>query len=783
MTQLKENNSSADNAWFSDAEAVALLLNLYGLECREIRPLNSYIDRNYYIKTDSGAEYVLKIAHEEENVSLLEAQTQAMIHTGRTVCCQDVIKTIQGETLTRITSRKGSSHWLWLLSYLPGRFLGELKHHSPALLEDLGDFLGRIDLALSDFHHPALHQYLRWDLKTAGDLYDSSRYIEDPQRRRVTRYFLRLFETYAIPAFPRLRSGVIYNDANDYNVLTDASGERISGVIDFGDMVHSYILCDPAIAIAYAIHGKEDPLETAASVLKGYQRRFPLTEDELDVLFYFICARLCMTLCLSASQLKLDPENEYLKISVEPAWKALEQMMEVNPDRAAGIFRQACGMTGVKDGGLEKGEILSLRSRHLGKSLSVSYDRPLKIVRGAMQYLYDESGRTYLDTVNNVCHIGHCHPEAVRAGQRQMALLNTNTRYLHDHIVEYARELTSLLPEPLKVCFFVCSGSEANELALRLARTYTGRRDIVVLDHAYHGNTGSLVEISPYKFNGRGGKGAPDFVHIMTMPDDYRGEYKRNDPEAGIKYAAETPLLLEKLAARGAAPAAFIAESLAGVGGQVIWPKGYLQAVYPSIRKNGALCIADEVQVGFGRVGTHFWAFETQEVVPDIVTMGKPIGNGHPMAAVITTQEIADAFNNGMEYFNTFGGNPVSCAIGRAVLRVIREDGLQEHALKTGDYFLRGLRSLMDRFPLIGDVRGLGLFLGAELVKSRETLEPAHEAAALIVERMKEEGVLASVDGPLHNVLKIKPPMPFTMRNADQYLHVLEKILSGLSSQ
>ena len=427
---------------------------------------------------------------------------------------------------------------------------------------------------------------------------------------------------------------------------------------------------------------------------------------------------------------------------------------------------------------LSKEEILSQRRAFLGPSLSLSYEEPLLILRGQGQYLYDEAGNRYLDVVNNVCHVGHSHPRVVAALAEQAALLNTNTRYLHPAIVRYAEKLLATLPAPLEVCFFVCSGSEANELALRLARTYTGGLDTIVIDGAYHGNTAALIDISPYKHNGPGGRGAPPWVHAAPMPDPYRGPYKGYGRETGAQYAAGVGALLETIQAGDRALAGMIAEPVLGCGGQIVLPDGYLAEAFARVRAAGGVCIADEVQVGFGRVGSHFWGFETQGVVPDIVTMGKPIGNGHPLAAVATTRDIADAFANGMEYFNTFGGNPVSCAVGLAVLDVIEEEQLQENARRVGAYLLDGLRGLMDAHPLIGDVRGLGLFIGVELVDDRETLEPAAAEASWIVERMKEAGILLSIDGPLHNVLKLKPPIVFTAEDADFLVGALDNVLA-----
>ncbi len=431
-----------------------------------------------------------------------------------------------------------------------------------------------------------------------------------------------------------------------------------------------------------------------------------------------------------------------------------------------------------------KAEILSIRRAHLGRNLSVSYQDPLKIVRGRAQYLYDEHGRRYLDCVNNVCHVGHCHPRVVEAGQEQLARLNTNTRYLHDNVTEYALRLTATLPDPLSVCFFVNSGSEANELALRLARNHTGRSDVIVLEHAYHGHTQALIDVSPYKYDRAGGRGRPPTTHVAPLPYPYRDRASATATTTttadrnGPAYAEAVAALAQHLAHEGHDVAAFLAESIAGCGGQVFYPASYFERAFEPVRALGGLCLIDEVQVGFGRVGTHFWAFETQGVVPDIVTMGKPIGNGFPMAAVVATAEIADSFANGMEYFNTFGGNPVASAIGLAVLDVIEDEGLQEHARKVGDAFIAGLRSLQQRHALIGDVRGLGLFLGVELVNDRTTQEPATLAADAVIQALREHGILLSTDGPFNNVLKIKPPMVFSAANADEVVTRLDAVLS-----
>ena len=428
-------------------------------------------------------------------------------------------------------------------------------------------------------------------------------------------------------------------------------------------------------------------------------------------------------------------------------------------------------------------ETLSVRHSLLGTNLSISYQQPLKIVRGWMQYLYDDTGRAFLDAYNNVPLVGHSHPRVVRAVQEQIALLNTNTRYLHDNVNRYAERLTRLLPEPLRVCYFVNSGSEANELALRLARAHTGREDVIVLEHAYHGHTNTLIDISPYKFGGPGGRGRKPWIHVAPIPDDYRGPYRRDDVNAGKKYAHHVAEILEGMRVEGRGVAAFIAETLPSVAGQIVFPPGYLAEAYRYVRAAGGVCIADEVQVGFGRLGTHFWGFETQNAVPDIVVFGKPIGNAFPLAAVVTTVEIAASFNNGMEFFSTFGGNPVACAAGLAVLDVLEEEHLQENALRVGTYLISRLKALQEKYALIGDVRGSGLFLGLDLVLDRETREPAPNQASYAVNRLRERGILTGTDGPHHNVIKLRPPLIFSQADAGLFVTTLEEILKEDAAQ
>ena len=419
-------------------------------------------------------------------------------------------------------------------------------------------------------------------------------------------------------------------------------------------------------------------------------------------------------------------------------------------------------------------ELVHLRKQNLGRSLSLQYKEPLHIVRGSGVYLIDDKGKKYLDTINNVAHVGHEHPRVVQAGQRQMAILNTNSRYLHKGITQLAAQLKLKLPKRLNVLHFVNSGSEANELALRMMQAVTGSSEILVSQTGYHGNTKACVSISSYKFDGKGGTGSADYVHVFPMPDLFRGKYR--GAGAAQQYVEEVKRLVKQIEKDKKKLGGLILEPILSCGGQIELPQEFIKKVYDIVRAAGGLCISDEVQTGCGRMGKTFWGFELYDVIPDIVTIGKPLGNGHPVAAVACTEEVALKFANGMEYFNTFGGNPVSCAIASEVLQVIEDENLQVNALKVGDYLKNKLRELAQKHPIIGEVRGQGLFLGFELVT--KDLKPLSKHADYLVNRMKIKGILMSTDGPDNNVIKIKPPINFSKVHCDFLIETLSKTLS-----
>lgn len=755
------------------ADIASLAKEYYSLQV-QVKALTGEYELNYMLTATGGERYILKLADTSHSYEFFDAQVKMLHHLANSPAANYFYRCLpanNGGYLTTVLLY-GHPYYMRLLTCLPGDFWIDLPEHPAHLYTELGQLLGNMDKALQNFAHPAMHRHYLWDISQATAANRKLHCIANHERRRIAGYFLLQFEMEVLPKLSTLRHAYAHHDANDTNILVNDN--HVTGLIDFSDMVYTALINNVAVACTYAMMHRADPLHAACLVVQGYHQAYPLQREEVDLLYYLVAARLCISVAQSAYNASIETNNVHHFVSEKPAWDLLYKLIRINPLKAQHALRLACGFEGVlhKDG---YEELLQRRSRHIGKNLSISYHDKLKIVRGALQYLYDDKGDTYVDCVNNPSHVGHCHPVVVRRMQHQLATLNTNTRYLHDDIVAYAERLTATLPSKLSVCYFTNSGSEANDLAVRIARHYTGNKDLIVLDHAYHGTSTVAIEMSPYKFDGKGGFGQMPWVHKAQNPDTYRGPYREAD--AGVQYARDVQRIIDQLAQEGKKPALFICETLLGVGGQMPLPPGYLAEVYRLVRQAGGVCIADEVQVGFGRVGNAFWGFQLQEVEPDIVVMGKPIGNGHPLAAVVVTQEIADAFNNGMEYFNTFGGNPVSMATGLAVLDVIQQEDMQQHAKETGEYLMAGLRKLAEKHAIIGDVRGHGLFIGAELVKSRTTLEPAVPEIDAIVEYVRNRGYLLSTDGPLHNVLKIKPPLTFNKTNADELIALLDEAI------
>ena len=685
---------------------------------------------------------------------------------------------------------------LRVFPFIEGAFLANVKPPL-AFYTDFGAFLAELDQHLSGYRDPVLEVYSHsWDPQKVQELSDQTGIISDPEIRRIVKYFLMKHREEVAPILHRLPQQLIHGDANDYNVIVEgkrekggkAEGFSLKGLIDFGDMVYAARIQEVSIALTYALMDADQPLETAAALVRGYHSILPLSKTEIELLYYLIPARLATSLIHSSVNYQKDPTNEYHQISAAPAERLIRSWLRINPLLFTNRMLSACGWADPIDPDEIKAETrhkIQVRHQYLSKSQSISYREPIQMSGSALQYMYAADGRTYIDGVNNIPHVGHCHPDVVEAGQRQMAKLNTNTRYVYDSLNEYAEMLLATFPDSLSKVFFVNSGSAATDLAVRLAKAHTGHDEFIVLDHAYHGNTTSAINLSPYKFNRKGGQGQPPKTHIINLT---------KSPSPSVPQSLSTPVPESPI---------FIAESIPGCAGQIVLDPEFMKEQVRKIHEVGGLYIADEVQTGFGRVGKHFWGFELYDVVPDMVILGKPIANGHPMGAVVCTEAVAASFETGMEFFSSFGGNPVSCEIAKAVLKVIKDEGLQEKAWEIGEFLLErfseiqrktlsdglrytvyGLRQAetgdrkpetLNRIPntdfavtFISDVRGSGLFLGIELVKDLSTLEPDPEAASSLVNYMKDRGILLSTDGPDENVIKFKPPMCFSRENAEE---------------
>ena len=748
----------------------------------DLRRLSGYDDINFVLTTKPGVSFVIKLSKGEDSLDQILAQCKILDHVKHHSHDHEkfpeIVPNQLGEAISKV--RNGNETYaLRVLTYLSGTPMATAPL-SLTFFEHLGSFLGDLNQCLVSLDIPALHlKKSGWDLQYAHVSLEYLQYIVDPHYRRLTHYFIQQFQLEVLPKYQDLPKGIIHGDANDHNILI-VDG-KISGMIDFGDATHSYLINELAIAITYVMLIADDPIEAAILVCLGYHQERNLSEIEIEVLYYLVGARLASSLCFSSHGQVQEPNNHYITLHQQPVKQMMDRLISINPLIFENKIKRACGYQ--VDDPTNNSQLLTNRNHHISGALSLSYSDPIAMNKGAFQYLYDHQGNTYLDAVNNISHVGHCHPQVVSAAHQQSARLNTNTRYLYQSLNDYAEALSNLLPDPLSTVFLVNSGTEANELALRLARVHVGQRGMVVLSGAYHGNSAATIEVSPYKYRGSGGEGKQPFIHELPVPDLYRGPYREDDADAVDSYLTQQLSIIEQANHAPGGIAGFIGESLLGCGGQILLPPGYLEGTYKQIRNFGGICIADEVQVGFGRIGSHFWGFQAHGVVPDIVTMGKPMGNGHPMGAVVTTKEIASSFDNGMEYFNSFGGNPVSCEIGKTVLSIIESEGLQENAKVVGKHLKLGLEDLKNSHPMIGDVRGLGLFLGIEIVENQYSREPNAVMARQIKEAMKDRGILLSTDGPMNNVIKIKPPLVFTKNNADRMIDQLDQVIKKLAAK
>jgi 4-aminobutyrate aminotransferase-like enzyme/Ser/Thr protein kinase RdoA (MazF antagonist) len=708
---------------------------------------------------------------------VVDFQSQALLHVARQDPGLPVMRVIparDGALWTDVTGHDGRVSQVRLFTFLEGR-----NPHAADLDEDdlraWGAMAARLGRALRGFFHPAAGYAILWDLKQAPRLRALLRFVRDGARRSAVEAVLDRFDAVVAPALPALRAQVVHNDMSLDNVLVD-EGNRVSGITDFGDMTHTALVCDLAVTLSDVLDGRPDALDVAGAMIVGYESVTPLDDDEAALLPELLPVRCATAIVISAWRVARYPENaDYVGSFDGGAWRLLQLLDRAGPAEV-GHCLQASRRLRYRHA--PAGDLLERRRRVMG-SAPLSYDDPLHLVRGDGVWMFDPEGRRYLDAYNNVPVVGHGHPKVVETVAAQTRALNTNTRYLHEAAVELAEQLVATMPGGFDRVLFVNSGSEANDVALRIARAVTGRRGVIVSEFAYHGVTEATSDLSPEEWQ-PGEAASRPHVGLVPAPDGYRGRFRREEPGWAERFAGCVEESAAALAEAGTLVAAMFVDSGFTSDGVLCPPAEYLQGVAADVRRAGGLLVADEVQAGFGRFGDHLWSFQASGIEPDLVTLGKPMGNGFPVAAVVARSELVDPFAARTGFFSTFGGNPVACAAALAVLQVIEDEGLMANATDTGDHLRRGLAALMERHEAVGDVRGRGLLVGVEMVADRTSRTPDRGTAHAVVNGLRERGVLIGATGPDENVLKIRPPLVFAAEHADLVLATLDDVLEDL---
>jgi 4-aminobutyrate aminotransferase-like enzyme/Ser/Thr protein kinase RdoA (MazF antagonist) len=769
---------------FGIAEAERIARDLYGLAV-SISALPGERDCNFRLRTaGSSREFVLKILEAAGDAPSIDCLVRVLDHVAE----QDpglpvprIFPTEQGASLGRF-GRDGVDYATCLLSFLPGRLLLDSRPLSTALLQNVGATLARVDRALQGFFHPSLTRLLAWDVRRLPELAEFCAYIESAPLREAVEKVCSGFRD-CLPRLRGLRSQAIHGDCHAANLLVGAAGDSVCGILDFGDMIHAPVIFEPAVAMSELLTEAVAPLDSLAAVLQGYAQHQVLDAEEVELLFDIVTARHAVTLLVHAWRRRHDSEGALvLEQAGVHAGHSLQHLLSLDRRAVSRAWHQAAGTVGPRAHAASAETPISAsppadlarRHRLMGAGAELFYEKPLHLVRGAGVWLYDRQGRAYLDVYNNVPHVGHTHPTVVAAIRNQTAILATHTRYLHDSILDYAEQLTARLPEHLDACIFVNSGSEANDVAWRMARMATGHEGGLVMDTAYHGITDAVAALTL-------GAGRPQYpkVAIIAPPPSRLRVSDEMTPAELSEATLDADRAIASLAGRGFAPAAFFIDTAITSSGIFDPPAAWAEAVSGRVRAAGGLVVADEVQYGLGRPGSHFWGFERRGLKPDIVTMGKPVANGYPMGVVVANRALIEAFQAKFGFFSTFGGNAVAAAAGLAVLKVLEDEQLMANALDTGNYLRTQLEAVAARHECLGQVRGTGLLFGVDVLGSDASA--AKRRNKLIVNALaSQHRILIGYEGPNAGTLKLRPPMPFRREHADLLAAAIDEAATAI---
>lgn len=767
-------------------EVSGVAVRYYGLE-GDFRPLPSERDQNFLVETNDDFRFVFKVANVDESDSVIEFQLGALQHIARTEASLPVPRVVQsdqGRDYHVVEFSNGRKHLVYVLTHLDGTLLSDTGVYDDiSAYRRLGVFMARVDLALRGYFHPSAIQQHPWNFETCGRLRHLCSHIENRQHRLEVEGVLEHMEQVVIPRLQTLRHQVIHQDAHYDNVLVDPNDlTTTTGLIDFGDLLYGTLVAEIAVASDNTPHGTPDIVTPACAVVSGFDSVLSLEEDEIDLVFDLVCARNALTATITAARLAHTPDQPAHIASPAPFIDRLRELKRVGGAEFSRRLREACRFPAhcpaSPDEALareEENSLIESRRSLMGRKTTHFYARPMHFERARGPWLYATDGHRYLDCYNNVPQVGHCHPHVVRAVSRQAAALNTNTRYLYSSAIEYADRLTATLAPHLTACVLVNSGSEANDVAWQMAKLVTGRSGAIIMEDAYHGITDVIRKFSPGRPNVR----LPEFLKGLIVPDPYRGPYREGDADLIQKYAADVDRALDELDVSGHGAAAFMIDSALCSSGVPNVPDGYMRAVEKKVRSAGGLMICDEVQSGFGRMG-QWWGHEHHGVRADIVTMGKPVGNGHPLGVIVTTDEILNLFIDATRLFSTFGGNTVACAAGNAVLDVIEQDELIKRGNIIGSYLRNEIAQLASKHDLIGDVRGHGMVTGLEFVADRDLRSPATKETARLLELMRERRVLVGSEGRDANILKLRPSLIFRHKQVDLFIDALDHSLGSL---